>query len=85
MAIKTNKKEILGNRILQKVAEEKLKSFDLKNAKNLIEIVELLRKGGCKSLSNFAEFIQTSRPELIEKLAVEHEVEVDEILLKPIT
>jgi len=61
------KKGDLSNCLLVKVSKEKLRTFDLKHTKTLLEILELLASAKVKSLSHFKEIIQGTRPEAVEK------------------
>ena len=67
MAGNAVKKEDFSNSVLLKVAKEKLRTFDLKHTKMLLEILELLASAKVKSLTHFREIIQSTRPEAVEK------------------
>jgi len=53
--------------VLHKIVKEKIRTLDLKSTKTLLEILELLASAKVKSLSNFREIIQSTRPEVVEK------------------
>lgn len=53
--------------MLHKIVKEKIRTLDLKSTKTLLEILELLASAKVKSLSNFREIIQSTRPEVVEK------------------
>jgi hypothetical protein len=67
MAGNAVKKEDFSGCVLLKVSKEKLRTFDLKHTKTLLEILELLASAKVKSLSHFKEIIQGTRPEAVEK------------------
>ena len=67
MAGNAVKKEDFSGCVLLKVAKEKIKTFDLKHIKTLLEVLELLAGAKVKSLSHFKEIIQGTRPEAVEK------------------
>ena len=67
MAGNAIKKGDFSNSVLVKVAKEKLRTFDLKHTKTLLEILELLASAKVKSLANLSEIIQSTRPEAVEK------------------
>ena len=71
MDIKATKKENFGNELLLKIVKEKIRTLDLKSTKTLLEILELLASAKVKSLSNFREIIQNTRPEAMERWVAE--------------
>jgi len=71
MENKQAKKEDFGHAVLQKIVKEKIRTLDLKSTKTLLEILELLASAKVKSLSNFREIIQSTRPEAMEKWIAE--------------
>jgi hypothetical protein len=71
MENKAAKKEVFGHVVLQKIVKEKIRTLDLKSTKTLLEILELLASAKVKSLSDFREIIQSTRPEAMEKWIAE--------------
>ena len=67
MATKTVKKDDYTTAVLLKVSREKIKAFDLKHANLLMDIIALLSSAKMKSLLELKDFIQNSRPELLEQ------------------
>ena len=67
LADNATRKEGFGHAVLQKIVREKIKALDLKNIKTLLEILELLASAKVKSLPQFREIIQSTRPEVVEK------------------
>lgn len=67
MAGNATRKEDFGNAVLIKIVREKIRALDLKHTKTLLEILELLASAKVKSLANFKEIIQSTRPEAVEK------------------
>ena len=67
MAGNATRKEDFGNAVLLKVCKEKLRTFDFKHTKTLLEILELLASAKVKSLADFREIVQSTRPEAVEK------------------
>jgi hypothetical protein len=61
------KKGGLAHVVLQKIVKERIRTLDSKSTKTLLEIIELLISAKVKSLSNFREIIQSTRPEVVEK------------------
>ena len=71
MAGTSGKKEDFGDAVLLKIVQEKLRTFDGKHMKTLLEVLELLGRAKVKSLSSFAGIIQTARPEVMENWVAE--------------
>jgi hypothetical protein len=71
MENKQTKKEVFGHAVLQKIVKEKIRTLDLKSTKTLLEILELLASAKVKSLADFREIIQSTRPEAMEKWIAE--------------
>ena len=71
MENKAAKKEDFGHVVLHKIVKEKIRTLDLKSTKTLLEILELLASAKVKSLSNFREIIQNTRPEAMERWVAE--------------
>jgi len=71
MENKAAKKEVFGHAVLQKIVKEKIRTLDLKSTKTLLEILELLASAKVKSLSDFREIIQSTRPEAMERWIAE--------------
>jgi len=67
LAGNATRKEDFGNAVLLKVCKEKLRTFDLKHTKTLLEILELLASAKVKSLADLREIVQSTRPEVVEK------------------
>ena len=67
LAGNATRKEDFSNVVLIKVCKEKLRTFDLKHTKTLLEILDLLASAKVKTLSHFREIIQSTRPEAVEK------------------
>jgi hypothetical protein len=65
------KKEQIGNALLIKVCKERLKTFDAKICKTLLEVCELLIRTKTKQLSEFIEILNEVRPEAMTSLLVE--------------
>ena len=71
MENKAAKKEDFGHYVLHKIVQEKIRTLDLKSTKTLLEILELLASAKVKSLADFREIIQSTRPEAMEKWIAE--------------
>ena len=67
LAGNATRKEDFGNAVLMKVVKEKIRAFDLKSTKTLLEILELLASAKVKSLADLREIVQSTRPEAVEK------------------
>ena len=67
----SGKKEDFGDVVLQKIAQEKLKSIDAKHVKTLFEVLELLGRAKVKTLAQFAGILKSSRPEVAETWVAE--------------
>lgn len=66
MGTKNKKEDSAGNAILTKIAEEKIRAFDQKHVKSLIEILVLLKGARIKGISGLSELIQRIRPEMLD-------------------